>query len=185
MVFVDGSNFIGQLAQEKNLSCRSDKPQKDCFELARLMILRIAHLGPQPMDTIRSYWFGSYTGSEEDFTDYCACLRKGGFESVLFRRRKTREKGVDIALTKEMLVNSFQRNFDVGLLIAGDEDYVGLVREAKRYGGSIRGAFFETGLSKHLHLEFDFFYNNLSLYLREPDFSRILSGIQRKVQPAG
>lgn len=141
------------------------------------MIYRIAHMSDPPMDIVRTYWFGSYKGSEEDFTQYCISLRESGFEPVLFRRRNDREKGVDIALTKEILVNSFHKNFEVGLLIAGDEDYVGLVREAKRYGGSIQGAFFETGLSKHLRLEFDHFYN-ISVILREQQFAHSLSNLE-------
>ena len=56
------------------------------------------------------------------------------FEPVLFQKRDGREKGVDIALTKEMLVNALHQNFDIGFLFAGDKDYVSLVSEVKRYG---------------------------------------------------
>jgi hypothetical protein len=58
---------------------------------------------------------------------------------------------------KEMLVNAFNQNFDVGYLIAGDEDYVGLVNEVKRYGPIAKGAFFQHGLSEELYLTFDSF----------------------------
>ena len=75
----------------------------------------------------------------------------------MFRKRNGREKDVDIALTKEMLVNAFQQNCEEVILIAGDEDYVELIEEVKRYGQNIRGAFFKIGLSEHLRISLDQF----------------------------
>jgi uncharacterized LabA/DUF88 family protein len=54
-----------------------------------------------------------------------------------------------------MLVNAFNKNYDVGGLVSGDEDYVTVVREAKRYGPQILGCFFEKTLSESLASEFD------------------------------
>jgi len=93
-------------------------------------------------------------------------------EPILFKKKGNREKGVDIALTKEVLVNAFNQNFDVGLLVAGDEDYVGLVHEVKRYGQIIHGTFFEEGLSNELKVEFDQFFN-LSTELSSPKFNEL------------
>jgi uncharacterized LabA/DUF88 family protein len=78
---------------------------------------------------------------------------------VLFKkpRAKHEEKGVDISLTKEMLVNAFNKNYDRCLLVAGDEDYVELVKEVKRYGQVIYGCFLKDGLSPKLKLSFDYF----------------------------
>jgi uncharacterized LabA/DUF88 family protein len=56
-----------------------------------------------------------------------------------------------------MLVNAFNQNFDVALLIAGDEDYVELVNEVKRYGPVVNGAFLERGLSDNLRYALDCF----------------------------
>ena len=42
-------------------------------------------------------------------------------------------KGVDIALTTDMLSNAFLGNYDVAVLVAGDGDYVPLVEQA--FGG--------------------------------------------------
>ncbi len=56
-----------------------------------------------------------------------------------------------------MLVNSYFNNYDVAILIAGDEDYLGLVNEVKRYGPIMRGGFFRHGLAENLLLEFDYF----------------------------
>ena len=58
-----------------------------------------------------------------------------------------------------MLVNAFNQNFEIGMLIAGDEDYVELVHEVKRYGAIIRGAFINRGLSDKLKIAFDQYYD--------------------------
>jgi hypothetical protein len=61
-----------------------------------------------------------------------------------------------------MLVNAFNQNFDIGLLIAGDADYSDLVKEVKRYGPVIWGSFFSHGLSESLRIEFDMFIDILN-----------------------
>ncbi|MCK9374989.1 MAG: NYN domain-containing protein [Syntrophobacterales bacterium] len=87
----------------------------------------------------------------------CNALRELNYEPILFKKRGNKEKGVDIALTKEMLINSFNHNFDVALLIATDADYISLINEVKRYGVILLGAFFSRGLSPGLHLSFNHF----------------------------
>ena len=88
------------------------------------------------------------------------------------------EKGVDIGLAKEMLVNAFNQNFDIGFLIAGDKDYLELVYEVKRYGPNIFGGFFKEGLSPELRLAFDFFVEFDNLY----DFSKLILDNQEEVK---
>ncbi|HYA39753.1 MAG TPA: NYN domain-containing protein [Syntrophobacteraceae bacterium] len=183
MVFVDGSNFIAQLIKERSLSCRADKPNPAYYQIAWEILWKIACLGPQPKEIIRAYWFGSYKGNDQDCLEYCKTLRASHFDPVLFRLHNSREKGVDIALTKEMLVNAFHTNFEVGLLVAGDEDYVGLVKEVKRYGASIQGAFFESGLSPYLRLEFDEFYS-MTGFWQEPLLGKTLSIIEDRLKGA-
>jgi len=56
-----------------------------------------------------------------------------------------------------MLVNAFQQNCDELVLLAGDEDYVELVEEVKRYGQKVNGIFFRAGLSENLRLALDAF----------------------------
>jgi hypothetical protein len=158
MVFVDGTNFLVRLAdelgiEESGIKLRADKPPPSAFHYAAYEVRRIS----VDYSVIRWFWFASYQGNDEYRDKLRSELRKWQFEPVLFQKRGGREKGVDIALTKEMLINAFNQNFDVGYLIAGDEDYVGLVNEVKRYGPIIRGAFFDHGLSEELRLTFDSF----------------------------
>lgn len=155
MMFVDGSNFLVELSKELNLSFRADKPPLASFNLAGFLLGNVPRGGPTTF--IRSYWFGSYQGNEEDYRRLCKVLSEAGFEPILIKKRDGREKGVDIALAIEMLANAFNQNYETVLLVAGDEDYVRLVNEVKRYGPTVRGAFFRHGLSPDLRLAFDDF----------------------------
>ena len=86
-----------------------------------------------------------------------------GFHPVIFRKAKNRSatKGVDIALTTDLLSNAYRNNYDVAVLIAGDGDYVPLVEDVKRLGKLVHVAFLAEeggGLSPELYLASDVFW---------------------------
>jgi uncharacterized LabA/DUF88 family protein len=161
MIFVDGSNFLVELSKELDIKFRAEKPPLASFDLAKDLIRWASDMckrGSSDFITIRKFWFASYAGNEEDYKRLRNALRNNEFEPVLFKKDRDKpEKGLDIALTKEMLINAFNGNFDVAILVAGDEDYVGLVNEVKRFGPFINGIFFSHGLSDNLRYAFDHF----------------------------
>lgn len=157
MGFIDGSNLLIELSKELKIKFRADKPPLPVLSIALLLINHLFNAyGKTP---IRKYWFASYQGNDEDHMTYAKELRRLTFEPVLFKNNNGKEKGVDIALATEMLVNAFNQNYDIGVIVAGDKDYVGLVKEVKRYGAIIHGAFFEHGLSVDLALSVDKFHD--------------------------
>jgi len=159
MVYVDGTNLLSRLAATCKIEVTAYKPPESCLRQACALVRRIQQRYCQLRGCIwlRSYWFSSYSGDEKYRMQLSEILRAESFEPILFRLRDGREKGVDIALAKEMLVNAFNKNCDIALLIAGDEDYRGLVQEVKRYGVVVCGAFVTSGLSEHLKLAYDEF----------------------------
>lgn len=76
---------------------------------------------------------------------------------VFKKKSNGRTKRVDITLATEMLSHAHSSNYDVAILVAGDEDYVPLVQEVKRMGKQVALWFFENGLSKNLRRECDIF----------------------------
>jgi uncharacterized LabA/DUF88 family protein len=58
-------------------------------------------------------------------------------------RREEKAKGVDIALTTDVLSDAFLDNYDAMVLIAGDRDYLPVVEAVKRQGKLVTIAFFE------------------------------------------
>ena len=155
MIFVDGTNLLLRLAEDLNVSFRADQLPDSAIRVAASLINGL-YSGVR-FKIIRRYWFSSFTGSDETRFKFAQRLRGHNFEPVIFRKKGHREKGVDIALTMSMLINAFNQNYDIGLLVAGDEDYLELVTEIKRYGPRVEGAFLECGLSRELKLAFDNF----------------------------
>jgi hypothetical protein len=62
-------------------------------------------------------------------------VRFGAIRGASPRRR--RQKGVDVQLAVDMLVGTFNKLFDVVILISGDDDFVPLVLEVQRRGVSV------------------------------------------------
>ena len=158
MVFVDGSNLLIQLCKELEITnFRPERPPRSILTSAEKLISKTTNMSRYSSEFahIRRYWFSSYAGNDNDYSSLRIILRELDFEPVLFKKHQDKkEKGVDIALTKEMLVNAFNSNFDIAILFAGDEDYVSLVNELKRYGPIIMGVFLtmDYHLIYNLHL---------------------------------
>ena len=72
--------------------------------------------------------------------------------------RQGKEKRVDLAIAREMLLNAFQHNYQVAVLVAGDEDYVDLVEDIKHFGIRVTGSFFSNRTSEKLTLAVDYFH---------------------------
>jgi uncharacterized LabA/DUF88 family protein len=73
-----------------------------------------------------------------------------GFSSEVFKKstKSAKAKGIDIALTKDMLSNAFLNNYDVAVLITGDADYVPVLSEVKRLGKLVYVLAFVEGAAK-------------------------------------
>lgn len=70
------------------------------------------------------------------------------------------EKGVDMALGMDMLIDGFKKHFDCAILVSGDRDYARLVEKVRRdCGWSVEVAFFEKGISAELKLSAQKFIN--------------------------
>jgi uncharacterized LabA/DUF88 family protein len=111
---------------------------------------------------IRSYYYTSVVGDSNKIKAIRTSLWNIGFHPEIFKkdRKNTKAKGVDIALSKDLLVNAFYNNYDVAVLIAGDGDYIPLVQEVKRLGKVVCTAFLSNiGLSEELKLSSDWFFD--------------------------
>jgi uncharacterized LabA/DUF88 family protein len=86
-------------------------------------------------------------------------LRQQGFEAPnVFPKDKTKgSKRVDISLATDMLLHTARKHYDIAVLVAGDEDYVPLVRAVKSEGARVHVWFLSDGLNRTLRDEFDYF----------------------------
>ena len=164
MTFVDGSNLLIELGTVLGIKLRADLPSTEQIALGAQTVTKALREqvvdGPAgPHRVVRSYWFGSVQGSDELLTERQIWLRGQGYEGVLFHKRKGRdEKGVDLAVAREMLMHGFNKNYNTAVLVAGDEDYLGLVHDLKRLGVLVVLAFYECpSLSQKLRTAADAF----------------------------
>jgi uncharacterized LabA/DUF88 family protein len=161
MVFVDGSNMLVEMFRVLGVNARAEKATATAFQAAMHAInVGIAGLTGfvAPCYVLRRYWFGSVQGSPEDLAKAQEALRSANFDAVLFQKRQGKEKGVDLAVAREMLMQGFLKNYDAAIFVAGDEDYIGLVQDVKRLGLVTIGMFFEVpALSPRLKVTFDHF----------------------------
>jgi hypothetical protein len=171
MMFVDGENLTlrGQAyANDRGIPIGEGRGayMKDVFLWMPSANPR-SYFGPHaatPMQpaAVRAYYYTSLVGDDPRQVSVREALRALGFDPQVFKKDKgqAKSKGVDITLTKDILSHGFQNNYDVAVLVAGDADYVPLVREVKRIGKVVITMFFsdaENGLSQQLRLESDQF----------------------------
>lgn len=169
MMFVDGENLTlraQEIAKTKGIELK-EGPYflRDTFAWIKQAqadqivstILRTLRFQPIP---VRCHYYTSFFGDDPNLLSVRQSLHKLGFHAEVFKKikREAKAKGVDIALTKDLLSHAFLNNYDVAILIAGDGDYVPLIKEVKRLGKVIYTVFFsESGLNKELVLESDLF----------------------------
>ncbi|MCL2140161.1 MAG: NYN domain-containing protein [Dehalococcoidia bacterium] len=143
MVFIDGSNMYHSL---KAFFKRTDL---DLALFSRKLIEK-RHL-------VRMYYYNAVVGKQEEperFKD-----QEKFFKSVstipytelrLGRLVYTNqwpgsppfEKGVDVQLATDMITHAFKNNFDVAILVAGDNDFVGAIQAVKDNGKHVEVALF-------------------------------------------
>lgn len=164
MQFVDGENLTirGQSLLDSGKVDRlpqSARYYKDVFlwpgsDPRALGSPRFSELAP-----VRSFYYTSLAGDDDLRNQVRGQLWTLGFEPHVFKKAKQslKAKGVDIALTKDMLSHGFRNNYDIAQLIAGDGDYVPLVEEVKRLGKRVVIRFFEESTHPELKLAVDHF----------------------------
>ena len=163
MVFVDGSNLLRATGTKIGVDIRSDKPSEEAIQLACMIINVLLQRIQKESQSygcklVRKYWFGSFRGSVEYELKLRRQLRAENMEPVVFKKKQGKEKRVDLAIAREMLINAIGGNYDLGLLVAGDEDYLDLVGDLKRFGVRVFGSFYDIALSEELKLSFDYFH---------------------------
>lgn len=159
MVFVDGENLAIRYKNhisENNIDQPNHvKHEKDVYVWSSYAN-RHTH---QNCTLIRSFYYTCAKGDHAKIERLEDELIDCGISDprVFKKNTNNRSKRVDITLATDMLSNAYHDNYDVAVLVAGDEDYVPLIQEVKRTGKQVAVWFFENGLSKHLKKESDQF----------------------------
>jgi uncharacterized LabA/DUF88 family protein len=82
------------------------------------------------------------------------------FELRLGRLKKhadgrIKQKGVDTLIAIDMVTKAYQNHFDVAVLLAGDDDFLDVVKAVKNAGKQVFGFYFDQLTSQQLKDSFD------------------------------
>jgi uncharacterized LabA/DUF88 family protein len=173
MVFVDGENLA--IRYGKILEDRDIEVPKHVFYEPNVYVWSVGLNNVCVYHRVlRKYYYTSII--EKDHTTILACIDQLKLHNIqepkVFKRTKNRHsKGVDISLATDMLTHAFRRNYDIAVLVAGDGDYVPLVKAIKNEGCQVFLWFFdEKGLSDDLRRNADNF-TDIGKILFSPDLS--------------
>lgn len=104
------------------------------------------------MDVVRRYYYTSVQGDAPLLAETEKKLNAIGIEAPrVFRKDKTKgSKRVDISLATDMLLHAARKHYNIAFLVAGDEDYVPLVRAVQSEGARVHVWFVPDGISPAL-----------------------------------
>ena len=148
MVFVDGENLAiryGSMLKAKGIPVPGHVSyQPDTFVWSTTLN-DICWKG----GVVRKYCYTSVVGDSNVITQVEEKLKAAGIEAPrVFKKTKGRgSKRVDISLATDMMTHAARKNYEIAVLVAGDEDYVPLVEAVQGEGRRVFVWFVEEGLS--------------------------------------
>ena len=152
MIFIDGSNLYHSL---KNYFKRTDL---DIGKFCRKLLER--------RQLVRIYYYNAKVGQRQEpelYKQQQAFL--SGINAIPYTELRLGrlvytsnwptvppyEKGTDVQLATDMITHSYKSNYDVGILVAGDNDFAGAVQAVKDNGKHVEVALFgKQGTSQQL-----------------------------------
>lgn len=158
MVFIDG----GYLREELKKMFGDDNI--NFLALAKQLAADSSQDWLHPLLFRAYYYDASPEPGEADYEERQSYLSKiRGRDNIEVRlgrlkrdhRNGRKQKGVDTLIAIDMLTKAYQHHYEIGVLLAGDNDFLDLVRAVKNAGKTINGAYFPHNVSQELADEFD------------------------------
>ncbi len=159
MIFIDG----GYLRRQLTDMFGTDVMNYDSLANKLRAFTEHGSLFPE---LIRAYYYDAIpdTADKERYEKQQAYLRKirdtDYFEIRLGRLKDSskgipKQKGVDTLIALDMLAKAYENHYDVGVLLAGDDDFLEVVTSVKDTGKRVFGAYFPDTISQALLDSFD------------------------------
>ena len=143
MIFIDGSNLYHSL--------------KNYFKRTDLNIGRFCQKILRKRQLIRIYYYNARVGQKQEPELYKQQQNFfSGINSIPYTELRLGrlvytnqwptvppyEKGTDVQLATDMITHSYKNNYDVAVVVAGDNDYVGAIQAVKDNGKNVEVALF-------------------------------------------
>ena len=159
MIFVDGEN----LAMRYKAMLGDDLPKPHVLHEPDVFVwTQYANLRSSPYcRVVRRHYYTSAQGDDDKLKALTDRLKDVGIEApFVFKKEKTRKsKQVDILLATDMLTHAFRKNYEMAILVAGDEDYIPLVKAVMSEGHKVVLWFLTDGLDPKLVNAVDHYFD--------------------------
>jgi uncharacterized LabA/DUF88 family protein len=166
MIFIDGSNFYYSLKKSFN------KTKIDFEKFCNYLTLND--------DLIKIKYYNSPLYMEDDEEEYKKQqrffdhLKEIQLIEIYLGRLEKRpdgkkaEKGVDVKLAIDLIVNAYRDNYDVAILVSNDADFIPAIEEVKNIGKIVINISFPKTKSYHLNkiCSKTIMINDISEYIR-------------------
>jgi uncharacterized LabA/DUF88 family protein len=163
MIFIDGGYLRGLLEKRGKKVSEVDFPNL----FAQLMYSVSATNARVHGELIRAFYYDANVPPETDLEEHrrldaeFEALRKvRHFQLRMGRLIKTaegryRQKGTDVLLAIDMITKAYEGQYEIAILLAGDDDFLDVVNTVKDKGRRVYGSFEEASVSKRLADAFD------------------------------
>ncbi|MFA7708798.1 MAG: NYN domain-containing protein [archaeon] len=167
MIFIDGSNFY------YSLRCS--------FSNTKIYFEKFCNFLSENDDLIKIKYYNSPLNIKDNEDEYkkqqrfFAYLSEVPLIDIYFGRLEKRpdgkkaEKGVDVKLAVDLVVNAYKDNYDIAILVSNDADFIPAIQEAKELGKQVINVSFPKTKSYHLNkvCSKTIKVNDISEYLRK------------------
>lgn len=178
MGFIDGENLVFCYQSMRN---NGKTPKEENLFESDVYVWNENTLKGWQLEILRATYYTYVIGSEQLVENMAREIRnlryKKDSKSTLpnnmtpcvFKKPKKskKAKGVDIKMTVDILTNIYHDNLDIVFLVAGDGDYLPIIKEARRLGKQVYLAFFSEGLNDNLLNYVDRYINLDELYFKD------------------
>lgn len=163
MIFIDG----GYLRRNfENIY----KHQRINFAGLYVLLKRLAIEERRRPEVIRVYYYDSKADPIENPSEfkkqgeYFSGIEEHGVYEVKLSRikkagksgEKKKQKGADVLLAVDMITKALMNHYDIAILLAGDDDFLDLVRAVKSFTDKrVYGAFYPDHISEDLRKAYD------------------------------
>ncbi len=149
MIFIDLRNMTKSIRMDANF--------------AKLDFVALARLLKGSRKLVAAYIFDSKgvmesEGKSKRFHDY---LRYNGFRVIArdsYDSERDEQKEVDVAMACQIVVHALRDNYDVGIVVSGDRDFIPAIQEAQSAGKRIEVAAFEGTVAEEMRRAADNFH---------------------------
>lgn len=158
MVFIDGGYLRGIIKPANITEVDFSKLSAWLIKQTGGAVIRGEH--------IRTYYYDATVSPDDDADEYSK--RNSDFDIInncdhvqlrlgrlIKGRDGLRQKGVDVLLAIDMITKAYEHQYEIAVLLAGDDDFLDVVNTVKAEGRRVYGAFEAKSASKRLIDSFD------------------------------